>query len=129
MDNYRSVLFYLSQFVALFAVASFGTPKLSSQLHLCLALAAGGAWLVYCGYLYFKEKRPLSTMFLWSSALIPWVFYGELLMLGVSPLTLEGELDEGKLKHVIVVFNLFRYVMLGMAAGITLKDLLRALRS
>ena len=129
MDLYRPVLFYLSQFIAIFALASFGTPKLSSAPHLILTLAVASGWVLYCGYLYYKGKRMLATMFLWSTALMPWVFYLELVMLQVSPFTLEGELDADKIKHVVVVYNLFRYVLLTLSGLTTLRDLLRALRN
>ena len=62
-------------------------------------------------------------MFFGAIALIPWAFYGELWYINSNNDGIDPQVFEQNLKHAIMVYQSFKYVIMACAVGAALKGL------
>lgn len=129
MEDYRPIMLNGSYMVALYAVAYISAPLTPQSILEYGVLAVASAWLLYGMMLLHKEKRRPSAVFFGAIALIPWAFYGELMYINANKEGIEPEVFESNLKHAVMVYQSFKYMIMACAAGAAVKGMWNALRN
>lgn len=123
MEAYRPIMLNGSYLVALYAVAYISAPLTPQGILEYVVLALASAWLLFGLYNLQKEHRRPSSMFFGAIALIPWAFYGELWYINSNNDGIDPQVFEQNLKHAIMVYQSFKYVIMACAVGAALKGL------
>lgn len=129
MDKIYSILLnYGFKLIALFIFATSSYASIPTDIYRWIELVLSAGFILYCGYIFNKEKRYFPTMFTWSLGLLPFAFFLEMRMLYGS-FSIDMVKYADKYSHSMVVYNSFRYVLIIFVFIILVKDLFKAIKN
>ena len=128
LEQYRPILFAASLYIALWALAVNSNPAFPQGVLAVGALILGALWIFYGGIHFHKEKKRLASLFLWATALAPFLFYIEAHFILSNNQNIDAEVFAGNFTHAIVVYNLMRYCLLLCSFVIITSKMLSAIK-
>lgn len=128
MDTYSKIVKFSVLLILLFIFATNSYALCPDTLVRTVLLIIGSVSLLFSAYTCNKEKAYFKTGIFACLCALPWAFYlqqklifGEFVTdLATAPLTFT---------HIMVVFNLFRYLLLAFAFFILVKGLFSSIKN
>lgn len=128
MDTYSKIVKFSILLILLFIFATNSYALCPDTLVRTVLLIIGSISLLFSAYTYNKEKAYFKTGIFACLCALPWAFYlqqklifGEFVTdLAAAPQTFT---------HIMVVFNLFRYLLLAFAFFILVKGLFSSIKN
>lgn len=128
MDTYSKIVKFSVLLILLFIFATNSYALCPDTLVRTVLLIIGSVALLFSAYTYNKEKAYFKTGIFACLCALPWAFYlqqklifGEFVTdLATAPQTFT---------HIMVVFNLFRYLLLAFAFFILVKGLFSSIKN
>ncbi len=102
MEGYRPILYSISLLVAWWTHASLSFPSITSDPLRFIFLMLSTAWMFYFVITSHKQKHYLKAGFVACYSLLPWAMFLQLCFISDAP----------GLKHALVIYNLFRYLLI-----------------
>ena len=128
LEQYRPILFATSLYIALWALAVNSNPAFPNGILEIAALIVGALWLFYGGILFHKNKKRLASLFLWATALAPFLFYLEVHFILANNQSIDTDVFAGNFTHAVVIYNLMRYCLLLCSFVIITAKMLNAIK-
>lgn len=128
MDTYSKIVKFSVLLILLFIFATNSYALCSDTLVRTVLLIIGSVSLLFSAYTYNKEKAYFKTGIFACLCALPWAFYlQQKLIFGefVSDLATAPQ----TFTHIMVVFNLFRYLLLAFAFFILVKGLFSSIKN
>ena len=128
MDTYSKIVKFSVLLILLFIFATNSYALCPDTLVRTVLLIIGSVSLLFSAYTYNKEKAYFKTGIFACLCALPWAFYlQQKLIFGefVSDL----ETAPQTFTHIMVVFNLFRYLLLAFAFFILVKGLFSSIKN
>lgn len=128
MDTYSKIVKFSVLLILLFIFATNSYALCPDTLVRTVLLIIGSVALLFSAYTYNKEKAYFKTGIFACLCALPWAFYlqqklifGEFVTdLATAPQTFT---------HIMVIFNLFRYLLLAFAFFILVKGLFSSIKN
>lgn len=128
MDTYSKIVKFSVLLILLFIFATNSYALCPDTLVRTVLLIIGSVSLLFSAYTYNKEKAYFKTGIFACLCALPWAFYlqqklifGEFVTdLATAPQTFT---------HIMVIFNLFRYLLLAFAFFILVKGLFSSIKN
>ena len=128
MDTYSKIVKFSVLLILLFIFATNSYALCPDTLVRTVLLIIGSVSLLFSAYTYNKEKAYFKTGIFACLCALPWAFYlQQKLIFGefVSDLSTAPQ----TFTHIMVVFNLFRYLLLAFAFFILVKGLFSSIKN
>ena len=128
MDIYSKIVKFSVLLILLFIFATNSYALCPDTLVRTVLLIIGSVSLLFSAYTYNKEKAYFKTGIFACLCALPWAFYlQQKLIFGefVSDLSTAPQ----TFTHIMVVFNLFRYLLLAFAFFILVKGLFSSIKN
>lgn len=128
MDTYSKIVKFSILLILLFIFATNSYALCPDTLVRTVLLIIGSISLLFSAYTYNKEKAYFKTGIFACLCALPWAFYlQQKLIFGefVSDLATAPQ----TFTHIMVVFNLFRYLLLAFAFFILVKGLFSSIKN
>ena len=128
MDTYSKIVKFSVLLILLFIFATNSYALRPDTLVRTVLLIIGSVSLLFSAYTYNKEKAYFKTGIFACLCALPWAFYlQQKLIFGefVSDLSTAPQ----TFTHIMVVFNLFRYLLLAFAFFILVKGLFSSIKN
>lgn len=128
MDTYSKIVKFSVLLILLFIFATNSYALCPDTLVRTVLLIIGSVSLLFSAYTYNKEKAYFKTGIFACLCALPWAFYlQQKLIFGdfVSDLATAPQ----TFTHIMVVFNLFRYLLLAFAFFILVKGLFSSIKN
>lgn len=128
MDTYSKIVKFSVLLILLFIFATNSYALCPDTLVRTVLLIIGSVSLLFSAYTYNKEKAYFKTGIFACLCALPWAFYlQQKLIFGefVSDLSTAPQ----AFTHIMVVFNLFRYLLLAFAFFILVKGLFSSIKN
>lgn len=127
MDTYSKIVKFSILLILLFIFATNSYALCPNTLVRTVLLLLGSISLIFSAYTYNREKAYFKTGIFACLCALPWAFYlQQKLIFGefVSDLATAPQ----TFPHIMVVFNLFRYLLLAFAFFILVKGLFLSIK-
>ena len=128
MDTYSKIVKFSVLLILLFIFATNSYALCPDTIVRTVLLIIGSVSLLFSAYTYNKEKAYFKTGIFACLCALPWAFYlQQKLIFGefVSDLSTAPQ----TFTHIMVVFNLFRYLLLAFAFFILVKGLFSSIKN
>ena len=128
MDTYSKIVKFSVLLILLFIFATNSYALCPDTLVRTVLLIIGSVSLLFSAYTYNKEKAYFKTGIFACLCALPWAFYlQQKLIFGEFVTDLANAPQT--FTHIMVVFNLFRYILLVFAFFILVKGLFSSIKN
>ena len=129
MRDYPKIFYSLSLLVVLFVHLGLGNSRMSTDLIELAVLVGCTIVLLIAAVKFHREHLRMSAVFLFATALCPWVYYLELYAIkNFLSGDLESEVLEANLVKTAVIYNLLRFALTAFSFMVLFRNFLKALR-
>lgn len=128
MDTYSKIVKFSILLVLLFIFATNSYALCPDSLLRVVLLILGTLSLIYSAFFCNKDRAYFKTGVFACLSALPWFFYlQQKLVFGIFITDLNSAPQN--FTHMMVVFNLFRYLLLAIAFLVLVKDLFKAIKN